>query len=73
MKKNNKEKVASTIGGVITILLMLLASFKVAGLTDMSWWWVMSPLWLPLAFILIICAIMVVSIAVAMVIDLVED
>ena len=38
-----------------TLLLILFIGLKLAGVIDWSWWWVFSPLWIPLlAFIIIV-------------------
>ena len=52
-----------TAGGadVFTLLLVLFVGLKLAGIgvvADWSWWWVLSPLWAPLAaFALVISGI----------------
>lgn len=33
-----------------TILLIVFVVLKLAGLVDWSWYWVLSPLWIPAAF-----------------------
>lgn len=35
------------------MLLIVLATLKLAGLVTWSWWWVTFPLWAPTAFVLI--------------------
>ena len=36
------------LGGLLTILFI---GLKLAGHIGWSWWWVLSPLWIPLAFL----------------------
>jgi hypothetical protein len=36
-----------------TLLLVLFIGLKLTGYIDWSWWWVMSPLWMPLAVAII--------------------
>jgi hypothetical protein len=43
--------------GILTILFVVLLVLKLTGNIDWSWWWVTSPLWLPIAAALIIIAI----------------
>jgi hypothetical protein len=31
------------------LLLVLFVGFKLSGIIDWSWWWVLSPLWIPAA------------------------
>jgi fatty acid desaturase len=56
MEKNNK----STSLGLGTILFLIFLTLKLAGIgvvATWSWWWVTSPLWIPLGAIFIISAI----------------
>ena len=39
--------------GIFTILFVIFLVLKLTGNIDWSWWWVTSPLWLPLALLLI--------------------
>ena len=36
-------------GGLLTILFI---GLKLTGIIAWSWWWVLCPLWIPLAFVL---------------------
>ena len=41
---------------------LLLAAFivlKLTGVIDWSWWWVLSPLWIPIVFMLVVVLIAV--------------
>lgn len=41
---------------------LLLAAFivlKLTGVIDWSWWWVLSPLWIPIVFMLVVMLIVV--------------
>lgn len=41
------------LGGLLTVMFV---AFKLSGtgaVADWSWWWVLSPLWIPLAFVLV--------------------
>lgn len=43
-----------SFGGMLAILFI---GLKLTGYIDWSWWWVLSPLWLPIAAILVFMAI----------------
>jgi hypothetical protein len=49
--------------GLLTVLFI---GLKLTGYIAWSWWWVLSPLWLPLAIVL---AIAVIVFVVAMIVD----
>jgi membrane protein YdbS with pleckstrin-like domain len=46
----NKKNTTS----VTTILLVVFVVLKLTGNLDWSWWWVLSPLWIPVALIAVI-------------------
>jgi hypothetical protein len=39
--------------GILTILFVVFLVLKLTGNIDWSWWWVTSPLWLPLVLLLV--------------------
>ena len=39
--------------GVLTVLFVVFLVLKLTGEIDWSWWWVTSPLWLPLVLLLV--------------------
>jgi len=43
--------------GFTSLLLILFIGLKLGKVIDWSWWWVLSPIWIPLAFVLGIYAI----------------
>ena len=47
------ENTSSGIG-IGTILFLIFMTLKLAGFIDWSWWWVTSPLWIPLLFMVAI-------------------
>ena len=51
------ENTSSGIG-IGTILFLIFMTLKLAGFIDWSWWWVTSPLWIPLALGVVIIGIM---------------
>lgn len=40
--------------GLLTIVFIIL---KLVGIIAWSWWWVLAPLWLPIALVLVIAVI----------------
>jgi len=51
---------AAAAGGGIGLggaLLVLFVGLKLAGIIDWSWWWVLSPVWIPLTACLLILLI----------------
>lgn len=49
----NKSKSINSLG----LLTILFIALKLTNVIDWSWWWVLAPLWLPIALILGIIAI----------------
>ena len=45
------------IGGIAFILFIVFLILKLTGVIAWSWWWVTSPLWIPLVFTLGVLAI----------------
>lgn len=60
--KMKKEKVAETTSRSIPVLTILLVLFLVSKIfqiglcKDWSWWWIFSPVWIPLAILALIAA-----------------
>lgn len=42
-------------------LLLLFIALKLTGFIDWSWWWVLSPLWIPLSIAALCVVVLVVS------------
>jgi hypothetical protein len=55
-----EQKITPINSGILTILFVVFVTLKLTGNIDWSWWWVTSPLWLPVVilFITIIGVIM---------------
>ena len=51
---NQRTQITQTrvTDGLSIILFILFTFLKLTGLVTWSWWWVTSPLWLPLVFVL---------------------
>jgi len=57
MEKNNKGSQGIGIG---TILFLIFLTLKLGGwgvVATWSWWWVFSPIWIPVAIVFIAAAI----------------
>lgn len=52
---NTQQKTVKSNGGIgITgVLLIVFIVLKLVGVINWSWWWVLSPMWIPLALVLI--------------------
>lgn len=50
---SNESKPQTTKGGVsfLNLLLLLFIGLKLGKVIDWSWWWVLAPVWIPLAII----------------------
>jgi len=52
------NKTSSNGIGIGTILFLIFMTLKLTGSIDWSWWWVTSPLWIPLILAVVIMGIM---------------
>ena len=49
-----------TQGNLLVVLLtVLFIGLKLTGYIDWSWWWVLAPVWIPLALALVVISIVV--------------
>lgn len=55
------EHHATSFTGLLTIAFIVL---KLVGTITWSWWWVLSPLWIPIVFVLGMCLVIMVSAAI---------
>ena len=69
MRYYREEKSNTRTGTDITLSLLLVAFvvLKLCGVIDWSWWWVLSPLWIPLGILILILAVIGVMKLVAMI------
>jgi len=52
MAQNNGQVATSGGGiGLSGAFLLLFVGLKLGGAIDWSWWWVLSPLWIPIALV----------------------
>jgi hypothetical protein len=52
MKDSSKAGVSTS-----TVLLIVFITLKVTDNIDWSWWWVLSPLWIPWGVVLFLCLV----------------
>ena len=58
---NNNMKVnVNLMGPIMMVLLILLIIGKVSGFLDISWIWVLSPIWIPIGVILFFTIIFII-------------
>lgn len=43
--------------GFTSLLAILFIAFKLSHIIDWSWWWVLAPIWIPIALVLIFFAL----------------
>ena len=65
MKNNNNEVNISIGGGFSGLLFIAFLILKLCNIIDWSWWWVTAPLWMPVAFILVVSIICVIVLAIS--------
>ncbi len=60
MRYYRQEQNNSNVVGDITLSLLLVAFvvLKLCGVIDWSWWWVLSPLWIPLGFVILVLLVL---------------
>jgi len=51
MKKENQVVVSGGIGFFEALGLVFIV-LKLCGVIDWSWWWVLAPIWMPIALVL---------------------
>ena len=59
MGNNNTDTHAQGGIGFSGILAIVFITLKLTGVIDWSWWWVLSPLWLPFVALLLIIGIVI--------------
>jgi hypothetical protein len=48
---SDKSKISIQLGGFPTLLTIAFIVLKLCNVITWSWWWVLSPLWIPVAII----------------------
>ena len=68
--KNNNEVTVSIGGGFSGLLFIAFLILKLCNVINWSWWWVTAPLWIPVAFVLVVSIICVIVLAIS---EAIED
>lgn len=55
MKDNNSSRSI----GFATLLVIAFIVLKLCKVIDWSWWWVLSPIWIPIALVLVVYALII--------------
>lgn len=50
----NKKKGSNGGMGLLSVLCLIFIVLKLTGLISWSWWWVLSPLWIYLALVIMV-------------------
>jgi membrane protein YdbS with pleckstrin-like domain len=51
-----RDKARSGSVSILPFFLLLFVALKLTGYINWSWWWVLSPLWVPFAAVVVCCA-----------------
>jgi len=57
MTDNNKENGIFSIGMILFLIFLTLKLAGIGQVANWSWWWITSPLWIPLALVIAISLI----------------
>jgi uncharacterized membrane protein YdbT with pleckstrin-like domain len=57
---SNSNSSSSGGGGFCGLLAILFIALKLTNYIDWSWWWVLAPLWIPIAILVVLGGIAVV-------------
>ena len=69
MKNNNNEVNVSIGGGFSGLLFIAFLILKLCNVITWSWWWVTAPLWIPVAFVLVVLIIYIIVLAICAAIE----
>ena len=62
METSERNEGTDIIRRILELLLVAFIVLKLTGVITWSWWWVLSPLWIPLAIALIVTIIFLILI-----------
>jgi membrane protein YdbS with pleckstrin-like domain len=65
MKNNNNEVNVSIGGGFSGLLFIAFLILKLCNVITWSWWWVTAPLWIPVAFVIVVSIVCVIVLAIS--------
>lgn len=57
----NKQKGSNGGMGLLSVLCLIFIVLKLTGLISWSWWWVLSPLWIYLALVIMVVILIALS------------
>ena len=70
MKNKNNNEVNVSIGdGFSGLLFIAFLILKLCNVITWSWWWVTAPLWMPVAFVLVVLIIYIIVLAICAAIE----
>lgn len=58
MNNNNMSSGGVRFCGLLTILFIALKLLGITEVSNWSWWWVFSPIWIPIVVILVILVVL---------------
>lgn len=58
---SKEQNITAFNSSILTILFVVFVTLKLTGNIDWSWWWVTSPLWLPIAILFAIVFILLIA------------
>lgn len=50
---SDKSKISIQLGGFPTLLTIAFIVLKLCNVITWSWWWVLSPIWIPIAIVVL--------------------
>lgn len=62
METSERNEGTDIIRRILELLLVVFIVLKLTGVITWSWWWILSPLWIPLAIALIVTIIFLILI-----------
>jgi phosphoglycerol transferase MdoB-like AlkP superfamily enzyme len=57
----SEKQITPINSGILTILFIVFLVLKLTGNIDWSWWWVTSPLWLPVAILFFVLSVLFIA------------
>ena len=57
----SEKQITPINSGILTILFIVFLVLKLTGNIDWSWWWVTSPLWLPVAILFFVVSVLFIA------------
>ena len=57
----SEKQITPINSGILTMMFIVFLTLKLTGNIDWSWWWVTSPLWLPIAILFTVVLVLFVA------------